>query len=138
MIAGAPPIGFQYSSEGALTAIFAPRFGGGTREVTHLAYRTEQISGDFRWFASGPPSGQARLLKAIFYPQKLLRIQQDMQQQEGMGYWFGDPDSYFIPSDSSSTYGMLAHVRDQRGMILSANGARRRRDLRERRADTRT
>ena len=99
-------VNFEYDSNNSniLTAITAPKVGGGTRTIVRFYYKTARLTYSF---ASGiqfsAPSGSLTVIEGISFP------------ATATGYWFGDEDSY-------SSYGMISKVSQRRDMILSEQG----------------
>jgi hypothetical protein len=95
---------FWYDINNLLTAITGPGLNQTTRELIRLHYRELLLN---YAFAEGcqPYTGEVAttwVIDAIYYP------------GSGMGYWFGDADSY-------SSYGMIAKFTEQRAMTIVAN-----------------
>jgi len=96
-------INFHYDSSNRLTAVTAPKVGGGTRTAVRLHYGRLNLWYNFDpqklWPIVNPSDWK---IDAIYLP------------DTSTGYWFGDADSY-------SSYGMIAKVKQQRGMNLQAS-----------------
>lgn len=97
-------INFYYDANGLLTAITAPPLSGTTpRTLVRLHYKQKTLSYGFAaGITSKVRNASPWVVDAIYYP------------GTNTGYWFGDTDSY-------SSYGMIAKVREQRGMTLTAS-----------------
>jgi YD repeat-containing protein len=99
---------FYYDSNNLLTAITAPGVSqamddsgnvssnSSTRTLVRLHYKTLYLNYSFS-LNTHVRSNPVQVLDAIYYP------------ATNTGYWFGDADSY-------SSYGMIAKVRERRGM----------------------
>lgn len=89
---------FNYDSSGRLVSVTGPGFNNTTR--TYVRFHYSQLTLSYA-FASGitadTPTNTPYVLDAIYYP------------DINTGYWFGDSDSY-------SSYGMIAKVKEMRGM----------------------
>jgi RHS repeat-associated protein len=95
-------INFYYDTNGLLTAITAPGLTTGTtRTLVRLHYKQLTLNYGFSGLTARVTDTTPWVLDAIYYP------------ATSTGYWFGDSDSY-------SSYGMIARVRQQRAMTLSA------------------
>ncbi|HYY58360.1 MAG TPA: hypothetical protein VE842_13585, partial [Pyrinomonadaceae bacterium] len=95
-------ITFYYDTNNLLTAITAPGLTSGTtRTLVRLHYKTLTLNYAFSGLTARTRTTTPYVLDAIYYP------------ATGTGYWFGDTDSY-------SSYGMIAKVEEQRGMVFSA------------------
>ena len=97
-------LNFEYDSNNHLTAITAPKVGGGSRTVVRFHYKTLLT---FAYsFGSGipftVPKGPLTVIDGIFFP------------ATSTGYWFGDDESY-------SSYGMISKVSQRRSMTLTAS-----------------
>ncbi|MCC6613658.1 MAG: hypothetical protein IT320_09290 [Anaerolineae bacterium] len=90
---------FHYDANELLTAITAPEYLGGTRQLIRLHYQRMQVQ--YGFFGSILTEATLPMIEAIYYP------------GTGSGYWFGDADSY-------STYGMLVKISQQRGLAFSS------------------
>jgi RHS repeat-associated protein len=89
---------FHYDANNLLVSVTAPDLQGQRiRTVVRLDYRQITLGYSFYGLTPRVASNTVTVLKAIYYP----TVQ--------TGYWFGDADSY-------SSYGMIARVREQRGM----------------------
>jgi RHS repeat-associated protein len=95
-------ITFYYDSNNLLTAITAPGLTSGTtRTLVRLHYKTLTLNYGFSGLTARTRTTTPFVVDAIYYP------------STGTGYWFGDTDSY-------SSYGMIAKVEEQRGIVFSA------------------
>jgi RHS repeat-associated protein len=95
-------VNFYYDTNGLLTAITAPGLTTGTtRTLVRLHYKQLTLNYGFSGLTARVTDTTPWVLDAIYYP------------ATSTGYWFGDSDSY-------SSYGMIARVRQQRAMTLSA------------------
>lgn len=95
-------INFYYDANNLLTAITAPGLTTGTtRTLVRLHYKQLTLNYGFSGLTARVTNPTPWVIDAIYYP------------GTGTGYWFGDADSY-------SSYGMIARVREQRSMVLSA------------------
>jgi RHS repeat-associated protein len=97
-------ITFAYDQYNLLTAISAPGLLSGTRTLVRLHYHQISLTSSSYSFGGLTPivrDSSPWVIDAIYYP------------GTNSGYWFGDTDSY-------SSYGMLAKVIEQRGMVFSA------------------
>lgn len=93
---------FHYDSNKLLTAITAPGLATGTtRTLVRLHYKKLTLSYGFSGLTPKVRNSAPWVIDAIYYP------------GTATGYWFGDADSY-------SSYGMIAQVRQQRGMTSTA------------------
>lgn len=90
-------------SSGVLTAITGPGLNGQIRTLVRFNWVRRKLEPAFGGGLSTWPTSpsEIRVLKAVYYP------------GTATGYWFGDEDSY-------SSYGMVATVREQRGMSFAA------------------
>lgn len=97
-------IQFYYDASNLLTAITAPDVAAGTtRTLVRLHYKQKTLNYGFATsITSKVRDSSPWMIDAIYYP------------GTDTGYWFGDTDSY-------SSYGMIARVRQQRGMTLTAS-----------------
>jgi RHS repeat-associated protein len=95
-------IRFYYDANNLLTAITAPDVAGTTpRTLVRLHYKRMTLGYGFAAGITPRVRDSAPwLIDAVYYP------------ATDTGYWFGDADSY-------SSYGMIARVREQRGMNLT-------------------
>src|SRR5690349_1175277 len=91
-------VNFYYDTNNLLTAITAPRVGGGTRTLIRLHYHQQLVNASFSGVTPLVRAPSTRwLLDAIYYP------------ATGTGYWFNDGDSFL------AGYGTIAKVEEQRG-----------------------
>jgi RHS repeat-associated protein len=96
-------INFYYDSNNLLTAVVAPGLTAGTtRTLVRLHYRQLTLNYAFSGLTPRLRNATPWVVDAIYYP------------ATNTGYWFGDSDSY-------SSYGMIAKVLEQRGMVFSAS-----------------
>jgi RHS repeat-associated protein len=97
-------VNFEFDSNNHLTAITAPKVGGGSRTVVRFHYK--MLLTFAHPFDSGipvsAPKGTPTVIDGIFFP------------ATSTGYWFGDDESY-------SSYGMISKVSQRRGMTLTAS-----------------
>ncbi len=95
-------VNFHYDINNLLTAITAPGLTTGTtRTLVRLHYKQLTLNYGFSGLTPRVTNSTPWVVDAIYYP------------GTSTGYWFGDADSY-------SSYGMIARVREQRGMTLTA------------------
>ncbi|MGI8544885.1 MAG: hypothetical protein ACR2MD_15610, partial [Aridibacter sp.] len=94
-------ITFNYDVSNRLISVSVPQLSSGTRTAVQLHYKQITLSPGF---ASGytvdTPTNYPYVIDAIYYP------------GTSTGYWFNDSDSY-------SSYGMIAKVKEMRGMTSS-------------------
>ena len=94
-------IDFHYDANGRLVAVTAPAFGGGTRTAVRLHYEPLNLWYNF---------DITKLMGMVNAPSD-WKVDAVYLPDTSTGYWFGDADSY-------SSYGMIAKVKQQRGMHL--------------------
>ena len=92
-------INFNYDSLNRLVSVTVPGFNGGAaRTAVRLHYTTLALNYGFAGgITTDTNNNYPYVLDAIYYP------------GTNTGYWFGDSDSY-------SSYGMIAKVKEMRGM----------------------
>lgn len=96
-------INFYYDYNNLLTAITAPGYnGGGARTLVRLHYHQLSLNYGFNNLTAHVSNPYPWVVDAIYYP------------GTNTGYWFWDSDSY-------SSYGMLAKIKEERNMVFSAS-----------------
>lgn len=101
-------INFYYDANNLLTAITAPGISGASRVLVRFHYHQLALNyvNAFSGLTPSVRDSSPWVVDAIFYP------------ATNTGYWLNDTNS---SSDSYSTYGMLAKVKEERGMGFYAS-----------------
>jgi len=101
-------INFYYDANNLLTAITASGISGASRVLVRLHYHQLALNyvNAFSGLTPSVRDSYPWVVDAIFYP------------ATNTGYWLNDTNS---SSDSYSSYGMLAKVKEERGMSFSAS-----------------